>query len=98
MRRKRFGGVLLALLISVPLVVGFARNWLRLSSDEDATRDQVNVNLTLDRAKFQSDSEQAFDKVIRKAAQLADSIKHGTFEVTERDRDKLRREQLRDSL
>ena len=76
-KHKHFGSVLFALLVCLIVVVGFSRGWFQLSSSEDPTRNQVHVNVTLDRGKFQSDTESAIDKTKREASQLSDSIKHG---------------------
>jgi hypothetical protein len=82
MRRTRFTSVLFVLLVCIVVAVGFGRGWFQLSSSEDATRDQVHVDLTLDRGKFQSDAEKAVDKTKQEASQLSDSIKHGSSEGT----------------
>lgn len=76
MRRPHFASVLFVLLICVVIAVGFSRGWFHLSSSEDATRDEVHVDLTLDRGKFQKDTEKAVDKTKQEASHLSDSIKH----------------------
>jgi hypothetical protein len=98
MRGKRFGSVLFALLVCLLVVVGFAREWFRVSSSEDVTRDEVHLNLTLDRGKFQNDAEKAVDKTKRQVSQLKDSLERGTDDVDERGRERLRRQQLNDAL
>jgi cell division protein FtsX len=80
MRRKRLGSVLFVLLLCLVVAIGFSRGWFQLSSSEDATHDQVHVDLTLDRGKFQSDAEKAVDKTRQEASKLSDSIKRGTSE------------------
>jgi len=80
MRRTRFGSILFVLFVCLVVAIGFSRGWFQLSSTEDATRDQVHVDLTLDRRKFQSDAEKAVDKTKQEASQLSDSIKHGRSE------------------
>lgn len=84
MRRKRLGSALFALLVCLIVIVGFARGWFRLSSSEDSLRNELNVNLTLDRGKFQGDAERAVDKTQNAASQLSDSIKRGASRLGDR--------------
>jgi hypothetical protein len=78
MRRRNIASVLFVLLVCLIVGIGFGRGWFRVSSTEDTSRDEVHVDLTLDRGKFQGDAEKAVDKTEKEASQLSDSIKHGT--------------------
>jgi hypothetical protein len=88
MRRTHFGSIVFVLLVCLVVAVGYSRGWFRLASSEDNTRDEVHVDLTLNRGKFQSDAEKAVEKTKAEASQLSDSIKHKTSGQKERDRDK----------
>jgi hypothetical protein len=85
MRRTHFGSIVFVLLVCLVVAVGYSRGWFRLASSEDNTRDEVHVDLTLDRGKFQSDAEKAVEKTKVEASQLSDSIKHKTPDQKARD-------------
>ena len=54
--------------------VGFYRGWFALSkSDDDAGKNKVNVNLTVDGDKMQEDAE----AVKKKAAELTENVTGG---------------------
>jgi hypothetical protein len=85
MKRTRSGSIVFVLLVCLVLAVGYSRGWFRLASSEDNTRDEVHVDLTLDRGKFQSDAEKAVEKTKAEASQLSDSIKQKTSDKKARD-------------
>jgi hypothetical protein len=88
MRRTNRFGVVLVLLITLIVVIGFGRSWFQVSSTEDATRNEVHVNLTVDRGKIQNDTEKAVDKTKEEAQHVSDSIQRGASNLNERVRDK----------
>jgi hypothetical protein len=88
MRRPRFASVLFLLLVCAVVAIGFSRGWFQLSSSEDTTHNEIHVDLTLDRGKFQSDTEKAVDKTKQEASQLSDSIKGGSSDLKDHARDK----------
>jgi hypothetical protein len=67
--------VLFLLLIFLVLATGFGRSWSQVSSSEDATRDLIHVNLTVDREKFRSDTEKAIDQTRTEFSKLWESIR-----------------------
>jgi hypothetical protein len=70
--------VLLVLLVGV-VAAGFYRGWFALSRrGADATTNQVNINLTVDRDKMQADA----DLVQKKATELAGKPTGGANELS----------------
>ena len=88
MRRTHFGTIVFVLLICLVVAVGYSRGWFHVATNEDNTRDEVHVNLTVDRGKFRSDAEKAADKTRKEASKLSDSIKRGTSDLKDRAHDK----------
>jgi hypothetical protein len=88
MRRTHFGTIVFVLLICLIGAVGYSRGWFHLASSEDTTRDEVHVNLTVDRGKFRSDSEKAVDKTKQEASKVSDSIRRGSSDLKDRLHDK----------
>jgi hypothetical protein len=77
-RRRRFASILFVLMICVVGTVGFVRGWFRLNTSEDSARNEVHIDLTLDRGRFQSDAESAAEKTREEVSRLSDSIHRGT--------------------
>jgi hypothetical protein len=80
-RRRSFASVVFVLLVCGVVAVGFERGWFQLSTREDTARNEVHVDLTLDRTKFQNDAEKAIDRTRHQASRLSDSIQRQTSKL-----------------
>lgn len=80
-RRRHFAGVLFVLLLCAVVAVGFERGWFALSTREDTSRNELHVDLTLDRTKFQNDAEKAAVRTRQEATSLSDSIQRQTSKL-----------------
>jgi hypothetical protein len=72
----------------IVIAVGFGRGWFQIASSEDNRRDEVRVNLTVDRGKIRSDTHKAADTTEAEASRLAKDVKQGASDLKERIRDK----------
>ena len=79
MRRKHFSTFVFVLLAGLIVAVGFSRGWFTVTSSEDSAANEVHVNLTLDRGKFQKDAEKAVEETRNRASQLSHSVKPGAL-------------------
>ncbi len=77
MRRRNLSTLVFVLLVGLGVAVGFSRGWFTVTSSEDSAANELHVNLTLDRGKFQQDAERAVEETRKGAATLSSSIKHG---------------------
>ena len=59
-----------------------------VSTSDDSAADEVHVNLTLDRGKFQKDTEKAVEETRKGASHLSNSIKQGALPTNERAHDR----------
>ncbi len=76
-RTKNLSTLVFLLLVGLIVAVGFSRGWFTVTSSEDSAANEVHVNLTLDRGKFQKDAERAVEKTRNEASHLSSAIKPG---------------------
>jgi hypothetical protein len=77
MRRTNRTSLVFVLFVGLIVAVGFSRGWFTVTSSEDSAANEVHVNLTVDRGKFQKDAERAVEETRNKASHLSHSIKPG---------------------
>ena len=88
MRRRNLSTFVFVLLVGLIVAVGFSRGWFTVSTSDDSAADEVHVNLTLDRGKFQKDTEKAVEETRKGASHLSNSIKQGALPTNERAHDR----------
>jgi hypothetical protein len=81
-RRTRFVSILFLLIVCTAGIAGFVRGWFRVNTTEDSARNEVHIDVTLDRGRFQNDADSAAEKTRQEASRLSDSVRHRTSEST----------------
>ncbi len=83
MKRSKLGTFAFVLFIALIVTVGFQRGWFSVTTSEDAAANEVHVNLTLDRGKFQHDAEKAVDRTRQEATHLSNSMESEASRLNE---------------